>query len=424
VSVQQVQIRGDAGLIAAILKKPDDARRYLTYSGAGHLKDHDWLRAVDSDLPVCDDEVRPDDFAVVEFGIGSQGKAVGAIPVYASRRGNVGMTFARAVSEWQWDKALVDQMGYVWRASVRLELRCAKRPPPLGLADAFNKPSEAWLHANAVTLPSQFDRKRVDALPATGARSIFLRAVELDKASGAAETAIAYDRLVASIADAGAPPEMLPFLLNRSGRTGGFSIRSQSAIRAARLARVIPLLEKSDRMGRGLAWLRTEMAIALETNGAFDAAKTQLDAVLAQPASILTDDDPIRSIAILHRALIDQHQGNAADAARRLDAAGLGAEQCSLLDVRPVPQRGQISSNDFPTEAIRWGFEGNVTTAFDIAADGSVTDVRTVIAYPPFVFSNAAVKSFARFKYLAPKIGNEAVGCIGQSIRINYRMPR
>jgi outer membrane biosynthesis protein TonB len=54
-------------------------------------------------------------------------------------------------------------------------------------------------------------------------------------------------------------------------------------------------------------------------------------------------------------------------------------------------------SSQFPDEALRWKFEGYVQEAFDIADDGRVTNVRTVVSYPPFVFgpsTERAVRSF------------------------------
>ncbi len=51
---------------------------------------------------------------------------------------------------------------------------------------------------------------------------------------------------------------------------------------------------------------------------------------------------------------------------------------------------------DFPPETIEWGISGWSNTEFDIKADGSTTNVRATIAYPPFVFAKPTVKIFER----------------------------
>ena len=94
--------------------------------------------------------------------------------------------------------------------------------------------------------------------------------------------------------------------------------------------------------------------------------------MLALPPSTLPADDPVRTIALLHLALIDKRTGHAGEADARLAGAGMTTDQCSLLDVQPVARNMSISSDAFPTEAQRWGFEGTVREAFDINADGSV----------------------------------------------------
>jgi TonB family protein len=171
------------------------------------------------------------------------------------------------------------------------------------------------------------------------------------------------------------------------------------------------------------AWLQTEIALALETGNALPAARTTLQRVVATPTTALGGDDPIRSIAVLHLALIDKRSGNAALADQRIKDAGIDAEQCSLLDVRPVPRNTDISSSAFPTEAMRWHFEGNVREAFDIGPDGRVENVRTVLSYPPFVFGSATEKAVAQFRYLPPTLDNKVLGCVGKTVNVNYRLP-
>ena len=61
--------------------------------------------------------------------------------------------------------------------------------------------------------------------------------------------------------------------------------------------------------------------------------------------------------------------------------------------------------------------------AFDIVADGSVQDVRTVIAYPPFVFGPATEKAVRQFTYLPPTLNGSTLGCTGQTLNVRFLIP-
>jgi outer membrane biosynthesis protein TonB len=112
--------------------------------------------------------------------------------------------------------------------------------------------------------------------------------------------------------------------------------------------------------------------------------------------------------------------GNAGAADARLASAGVTATGCSLLDVSPVPVSTRMSERLFPEEAARWGFNGLVREAYDISDSGAVTDVRTVIAYPPFVFEKATEGAVKQFRYLPPTINGHVVGCAGKSLSVRF----
>lgn len=100
--------------------------------------------------------------------------------------------------------------------------------------------------------------------------------------------------------------------------------------------------------------------------------------------------DPLRIGAPIRIAAIEVAAGDLAEARTVFEQTGLSSSQYALVDATPTLVRSNASSNDFPMEAMRWGFEGWAVTEFDITADGRTVGVRPVMAYPPFVFGAAA----------------------------------
>ncbi|MEG3176119.1 energy transducer TonB [Sphingomonas sp. RB3P16] len=421
VNIAQVQIRGNAALIYAKLGDEENVRQYLTYSGAGHLPDGSWLSAAEKDLPVCDSVVGPNDFAVVDFAIGDDGRARGADTVYASRPGQIGATFAAAVNTWRWKPDALAKLNPFWRASVRLELRCVTRPPLLRLNDSFRTATSDWLAKSGYDpelAKGIFDPHATGVAPVPAAFTAFW------KADGDRAVAAAGATLNAVLIAANAPIDVRAYAIYLAAAPqSARGVRGYQAARGRSLATAAHALDNVAGAEHARAWLQTEYGLALEASYALAPAKTALQAVAALPLSTLPADDPIRSLAVLHLALIDKRSGAPAVADQRISDAGIDAEQCSLLDVRPVARNADISSSTFPEEALRWHFEGTVREAFDIAADGRVQNVRTVLSYPPFVFGPATERAVGQFRYLPPTLGNQVLGCVGQTVNVSYKMP-
>ena len=422
VNLAQVGIRGNAALIYAQLGRDDDVRQYLTYSGAGHLPSDEWQRGADTPLPVCDTDILPTDVAVVEFAIGSNGHTIGASALYASRPGVIGSAFAAKVKDWRWRPAAVTKLDPFWRASVRMELRCVKRPDPIQLVDSFREATEQWLSHLGYTIDLTDPSAVVpDTVPPAGGAAFARAFLTLMRATTEKTVTASYTALDAMLVAADAPIPVRAYAA--LGTVQDFKGRSGGTERATQLGALADRFSGLPGGQRAAAWFRTEQALQLETNGALPQARGLIAVVVEQPQQSLPSDDPIRSLAMLHLSLIDKRAGKAAEADSRLAAAGIGGEQCSLLDVRPVARNTAISSSVFPTEAVRWHFEGRATEAFDIAADGSVSDVRTVIAYPPFVFGPATEHAVRQFRFLPPTLGDQALGCTGEKINVRYVLP-
>jgi hypothetical protein len=406
IDITQVAVRGDAALIFSKLGRQEKAHTYMAYTGAGHLPDDGWADGAEMEAAVCGPDIAPEDSAVVEFAIADDGRTSAVAPVWSSRPGQTGVEFARAVRGWRWRPDKVAALNSFWRASIRVQLRCATEPPPLSLELPFTQATRAWLLSKGDTEPfndlgPQSDRGadfgRAPSAELAQITALFRRVgQDIDPAAIAADGA----QLDALLVQAGAPVEARALAASASAHGGGRAEtrRDWASNRARLLRQALPRFDAIAGAQRSAAWLRVEMAVQLESAGDFAEARPPLEAVAALP------DDAL--------------------AAARLQAAGLTEQKCDLLDVHPVATNLATSGDEFPTAAALWGFEGWVQAGFDIAADGSVKNVRALISYPPFVFSAAAETTAARFRYLPPTLGDTALGCTGQTINMRFIMPQ
>jgi hypothetical protein len=168
-------------------------------------------------------------------------------------------------------------------------------------------------------------------------------------------------------------------------------------------------------------------AIRLELAETFYYAKrnpdalAELQAVAATPG--LGANDPVRTAALVRTASLELAAGDMAGARQAYAASGLAADQCSLLDTPPRRKAGGASSDDFPAEALRWGFEGWVRLEWDLSAAGDTVNVRPTVAYPPFVFSESGKKLIDRFRYEATYRPGGGLACGGMSTRVRFMLP-
>jgi outer membrane biosynthesis protein TonB len=430
VSGAQIAMRNDAGIIASLRKDDDDAHQYLAYTGAGHLKDMGWITHYKGDLPVCDDfaDIKPADTVIIQFAIADDGHVDGALPIYASRTGHLGEAFARAVSKWRWNPEELTKADAFWRSTLVLQLRCQTRPSPEGLGRPINDAIVEWLKSKGIDSSSdqlegyvapndtRLALDGVVALPALFARCC------------GGHDAEAQLTRIQQILDANqAPPAayaMLTSMRASASTAHEETVHSQQQARATAFARVVPAFEARYSGDMSTAWLQLEWALALEGAGDFQHAGPLLKAVLAMPVAVLPEDAPIRRVALLHNAITARNPSDAEEAQAQLTQAGLSADSCSLFDTRPIPTSVAIASSQFPAEAIRWGFEGYVDEAYDIGADGRVSNIRTVFAYPPFVFAKSTEDAVRSFRYLPPKIGDKVAGCAGETQSVHYAIPQ
>lgn len=81
-----------------------------------------------------------------------------------------------------------------------------------------------------------------------------------------------------------------------------------------------------------------------------------------------------------------------------------------------APKLATQVAPEYPRGAERRGLEGVVKVEFNIAADGTVTDVKVVEADQPGVFDDAAISAVSQWKYEA----GEAVS--GHTVEIEFAL--
>lgn len=94
-----------------------------------------------------------------------------------------------------------------------------------------------------------------------------------------------------------------------------------------------------------------------------------------------------------------------------------------MVGLQPAVRRSGGSSADYPMEAVRLGFEGWARSAFDITADGRTVAPRVVIAYPPFVFDEAATGIARDTRYVGTFRPDGALACAGQQQSVIFKLP-
>lgn len=396
-SLDEVSLRGDLAMAAMLLKKRDDARLYLAYTGAGRIGDKTFASAEAMDLPLCGAEtgLRPEDVAAVEFGINDDGSVMYARTVYSRGGPQVAAAFEQAVGDWYWRPDAAAAIPQFYRLAARVELRCSNR---LGKGPGLWSPVDGRFAQWAGTL-----------LPADlqGAdRTTMLAAMRRlgEDESGATAPAVRVAALGMLLAlDSYTPSLIADKALELAGKVSAPS----EVVNWLRMQRVMHVQDKGRRKvqnrTKDLSALAAEPAIAADPLAAdtllLEAAGTrttnrdaQSDSWVSQVAqdSRLPGNHPLRQLGWLALANRSAAAGNVADAQAYYAKTGLSDEQCALLSLPPSIRRTNVGSSDYPMSAVMMGFEGWVRLEYDINADGSTANVRPLAAYPPLIFGDAA----------------------------------
>ena len=427
--------RADTAIALLLAGKPEDAREYMAYTGAGRLPTGSFDPGVQMKVPDCggDAGLKPADAAVIEFRVGDDGSVIDSVPVYAAGGGQAALAFARAARDWSWTPEEAKGLPPFFRYSARVELRCSTAFERPSLGSYLDQELGGWLAAKGVTLPPPMigadatvlprERQRLDEQQTALGRDALalvptLIAIAENALSSREETQIDAGRAVAILAANGASP----IARLAAERFVWESAEAESWLPASYARLVQPHLADpvyaNDPKARSA--IRLQLADVLR---AHDSDRTRV--LLQQVADDggLAANDPLKVGALVRLASLEAGSGNLDQARAAFERTGLSADQCALLDTRPRMIASNATSGDFPREAMRWGFEGWTQVQFDVTADGKSKNVRAIVSYPPFVFTDAGTGVLTGARFAKSYRPDGGLGCGGDTTRVRFRMP-
>ncbi len=408
VSLADIALRSDLAVAAQLSGDVSGAQEYLVYTGAGRMPDGRFGTALSMAPPVCGSEtgLRPEDMAIVQFAVGKDGRVMAATTTYSRGSAQAAAAFGRAVSNWIWDPESIKMVPAFQLNAMYVELRCTETaqsvPGPLTpIRNRFAQWANDILKLdNDGTLLEPEVRSswtdRLRALAASGGDANDLRAVAvngllamIDPASPAKIDGY-YTKALAAAAAAQAPQDAINGLEVAQASFRAFGPLASAAPRTGPAA-LAALLEKPGIAQDALAADTVRVQAATKP---FDRPRLERWKDYMQQTA---DDDrlpehhPLRQLANLALANEAASRQDFATAQRHFAATGLTEEQCALIGPNPAVRRNGLTSDDFPAEALQYGFEGWVSVEFDIRDNGRTADLRPIVAYPPFIFNSAAM---------------------------------
>lgn len=394
--------RSDLALAALLQGDREDARRYLAYTGSGRFEEGYLAAALGNRPPPCGDGISPEDVAVIQFWVFSDGTVGSVTPIYASRSGPVALAFARAVSGWTFRPESLRNIPMLFLAASRVEIRCSRlRSTWIDNVEALHVGSDEPPLPDGRNLlrPLRDAATALAALPGTPPRDLVAAwaAVAEHPLVETEERHAAAARALEAAARTDTDPATIATLALLASRQEATELREDIPA-----ALSLPAVRQSASATAILDILRARILYRRGERGTSEALTRDL---AARPA-VRSDPRLAEQVDILTAQI-------GRDAAPDEVPRTIGASDSCLIT--PARRRNpHASSNDFPDEALRWGFEGWAVTEYEVAPDGRPTDIRTVAAYPPFVFSPAARSIFERIRYERPGSG----GCVvRQTIR-------
>ncbi len=423
VSLDEVATRSDLAIAALRNKDIDSARRYLAFTGAGRMKDAPFSKAASMDPPACDPAagLTPEDVAIVEFVLAEDGHVASAMPIFSTGSRATAIAFSQAVRDWSWRPDDAKAIPPFFRYGSRVELRCIRAPDGPSVVEPLVESIDAWFASRGLSKPAWRDMSDASALPlqrtaaaeggVAGLRATM--ALARNPVVDPEEAATLRGQVIARAAAAGAPVAIRVVMELIDTRDWNAK-KYREALRG--------LLTEPPVAADPLAAATVRLTIAApryKSRPPEDAAAL-LDAVVSAP---LPDAHPIKTAALLQRANLLAAGNDLAGARAAFARTGLTAEQCALVDLSPAATRPGGSANDYPMEAVRMGFEGWVRAEFDITADGRTATQRAVVAYPPFIFNEAAVGIVRGSRWTSSFRPEGALACAGQQRSVTFRMP-
>ena len=424
--LNDVAARSDTAIASMLAGDAETARKYMAYTGAGQIPEGSFNPATQMAAPDCGGEagLKPADMAVIEFSIGDDGAVTDAAPVYAAGGGAVALEFARAAQRWSWTPEQVKALPRFFRYRARVEMRCSLGFARPSIGTALDTALARWLTDRNVPLAPQPEGSAIAALPgqraalaaASGLGIVAASKPLLDSPFVPADERHAAAVRALATADANDVPPLarldLDLAVHSSAKAEGRHSKEFRTDLTSMLA--MPAYANDPRA-------RSAIELFLADGNARhpdQQARALLQRVADDPALAATD--PMKVAALLQIASIKQRDGDTAAAKAAFDRTGLTADQCALI---ATPPAFLSAGGNFPTEALRWGFEGWTQTQFDIAADGRVQGQRAIISYPPFIFTKAGVDTMSGARFAKSYRPDGALGCGAETKRVKFLLP-
>lgn len=441
VTLDQVATRGDLAMAALLLGKRDDAHLYLAYTGAGRIAESPFGRAETMDAPVCGSEtgLRPEDEAVVEFSIEKDGRVSNAQTVYTRGDREVAAAFASAVRKWYWDPVSLAKIPPFYLAASRIELRCTRAGADApGVFSPLKERLFSWARTQLMPIDLTTDSDPVSTLNSIlsepdvrgkPARFVAAKVLLSDFSASGGDRGPLDDAL--AVARASSLPAQVISALQAFAAVSS-TPWAKEASENVNLKQEMPVYAKGlfDSAERPEFANDALAADTLRLAGAQDAHWFKDPTPIVAELKLVADDnrleqhDPLRQVANLQLADLAA-QAHDLDAAHAyFERTGLTEEQCSLLGVHPALRASNASSSDYPTQALAMGFEGWARVEFDIKADGKTVGGRTVIAYPPFVFSDGATAMSKDFVFESSYRPGGNMACSADHEEISFKIPQ
>jgi tetratricopeptide (TPR) repeat protein len=427
VDLRDLIARSDLAIAALLAGAPEDARRFLSLTGAGRTRHAAVPVGGRMVPPRCGDGLSPSDVAVVEIAIRDDGSVATASPVYASVQGDAAVRFARAALAWSWLPEQVSEGEPIFRMAARVEVRCTMGPLlPGTFPPEVEQEAARWSAATGIPIELVPARNRTVAVMRTdlaaaearhGADSPHLlhllhRLAARDDVPD--RERLAFLRRALPIARAARVPSPLLALL-----AGSIAQAQVGGGNSDKVPDFLALLDDPALAGDPYVAAALHLAAAdgLHSTGEHARAVTILARLAARPD--FGADHPLRPNYFDLLAAAHMASGNATAAAQAWASIPAGSPRCQPS---PHHRRGGADFSDFPAEAARWSFEGWAMIEAQIGRNGVPDPVRTTVAYPPFVFGQASERIVGRHRF-APAYAAETGNCATHIRRVRYHLP-
>jgi outer membrane biosynthesis protein TonB len=433
-TLDDVATRYDLAQTALLKKNMDDARLYLAYTGAGRLKDVPFARAEKIDVPQCGEVpgLTPESSAVIELSLDEDGVVTRVEPVFAQGGRDVALTFARAVRNWSWSPEAAKAIPAFYRLITRVELRCTRAAEGGDIDLPLATATAAWLEERGVAAPGD-DAREAELVARWRAAAGGSDAAALDAnlrlaqspLSLYADRVVMADRAVALAAALGAPQTGAAMLAVTHGRdlSGESDWRREIARQDAALRALLARPEvAAEPVGAATLRLRIVQLYQSDRKSVLADAPVLLAAVA--DARDLPEHHPLKINALLSQANAAAARGDLATAAAAFERTSLNEQQCALIGPTPTVASSGASASLYPMELVQMGFEGWARIEYDIGADGKTARQRTLIAYPPFLFGDAAKAMVAKTRYARSYRPETSVACAANQQSFRFMLPR